>query len=139
MRALFSFFSPGRLACLGMLVPSLALAQNPPPPAFAQAADPAAPTAPLHHQNIARRPLQAQQFGAQDWRAANAAVSDFPRGHADIVAWEAAQAGAPASAVPPAPPAAPALHGDPAAGNPAAPPGAHHPALHPQPPLTGQP
>ena len=127
MRAPFSFLFPGRLACLGMLVPSLVLAQNPPPPALADAAAPAAPTAPLHYQNIAPRPLQAEQLGAQDWRAANAAVGDFPRGHADIVGWEAAQAKDRASAgtATPAPPAAPS--------------GAHYPAMHPQQRLKAQP
>lgn len=29
-----------------------------------------------------------------DWRSANASVAAFPRGHADIVAWEAAQTAA---------------------------------------------
>ena len=139
MRALFSFFSPGQLACLAWLAPSLVLAQNLPLSAFAGAADPAAPTALLNYQGITPRPLQAQQLGAQDWRMANAAVSDFPRGHADIVGWEAAQARA--NAVAPALPAAPAaLHGNPAADQPATPDGAHHhPAMHPQSPLKGQP
>ena len=141
MRALFSFFSPGRLAGLALLAPCMALAQNPLSPALANAADPAAHTAALAYQGTIPRPLQAQQLGVQDWRAANNAVSDFPRGHADIVAWEAAQASANAnaSAVTPALPAAPALKGNPAASQPAAPHGAHHPAMHPQPPLTGQP
>ncbi len=119
MRAPFSFLSPGRLACLALLAPAFALAQNPPQPAFAAAADPAAPTAPLVYQGMAPRPSQAlqasqaQQLGAQDWRAANAAVGQFPRGHADIVAWEAAQAKAAsdtASTVPTAPPATPMQH-----------------------------
>ena len=139
MRALFSFFSPGRLAGLALLAPCLALAQNPLSPALADAADPAAPTAALAYQGTTPRPLQAEQLGAQDWRAANSAVSDFPRGHADIVAWEAAQASANASAVTPALPAAPALQGIPAAGQSAAPHGAHHPAMRPPQPLKGQP
>jgi hypothetical protein len=40
-----------------------------------------------------------------DWRAANAAVAAFPRGHADIVRWEASQ-----QPIPPAAPAAPHDH-----------------------------
>lgn len=42
----------------------------------------------------------------QDWRAAHAAVAEFPRGHADVVRWEAAQktephaGAAPATTVP---------------------------------------
>lgn len=138
MRALFLFLFSGRLACLALLAPSLALAQNPPPPAFAGAADAAAPIAPPVHEGITPRPLQAGQLGAQDWRAANAAVSDFPRGHADIVVWEAAQE-ATANPVKTGVPAAPALHGNPAAvqSHPAQ--GAHPHAMHPQPPLKGQP
>lgn len=66
-------------------------------PAWAQApatlhlaTDPAAATVPLDHQ-----PLHASGSLATaqtDWRSANQAVADFPRGHADILAWEAAQA-----------------------------------------------
>jgi hypothetical protein len=38
-----------------------------------------------------------------DWKAANATVGQYPRGHQDIVKWERAQTAAPAR-----PPAAPA-------------------------------
>ena len=138
MRAPFSFLFSGRLACLALLVPPLALAQNPPPLALADAAAPAAPTAPLHHQNIATRPLQAEQLGAQDWRAANAGVSDFPRGHADIVVWEAAQE-ATANPVKTGVPEAPSQHGGSAAVHSHPAPGAHPNAMHPLPPLKDQP
>ncbi|GGH56453.1 hypothetical protein GCM10010975_15150 [Comamonas phosphati] len=37
-----------------------------------------------------------------DWKAANAAVARFARGHADIVRWEKNQAGAPEPGMPPA-------------------------------------
>lgn len=43
----------------------------------------------------------------QDWRAANTAVGELPRGHADVLRWEAAQQPAPpatTSAVPAAQP-----------------------------------
>ena len=134
MRAPFSFYLPGRLACLAMLTPTLALAQNPPLPAFAGAADPAAPTAPLAYQGITPRPLQAQQLGAQDWRAANAAVGQFPRGHADLVAWEATEAKAGNAATVSAPPSTCAQHGvNPAMGHATPSHGDAHPhSLHPK-------
>ena len=146
MRAPFSFLSAGRLARLALLAPSLALAQNSPPsppsppsPAafdFAGAADGAAPTAPLVYQGMAP-PRPVPQLGAQDWRAANAAVGQFPRGHADIVGWEAAQAkgGSGANgAAPPATSAMPMQHGDHPAMAPAAPlhGGAHPHSMHPK-------
>ena len=49
--------------------------------------DPAAAARPLIH-----RPLPhsgALVAAPQDWRAANAAVAAFPRGHTDVVRWEA--------------------------------------------------
>ena len=151
MRAPVSFFSAGRLARLALLAPSLALAQSPPLPAFdfSGAADGAAPPAPLVYQGVAPRPagptLPAQQLGAQDWRAANAAVARFARGHADIVGWEAAQAqagtgatGATGAAAPAAAAAATAAaaaamqHSGNPAMDPAAPPqgGAHPHSMH---------
>ena len=136
MRALFPFFSLGQLvclACLPLLAPSLALAQNPPQAALTNAADPAALTAPLGYQGITPRPLQPQLLGAQDWRAAHNAVADFPRGHADIVAWEAAQAsGSPKALTPTLPAAATAEHGAHAQGQPAPPPAAMHMQHHRQ-------
>ena len=142
MRAPFSFLSAGRLARLALLVPSLALAQNPPPLKafdFAGAAEGVAPTAPLVYQGMAL-PRPAPQLGTQDWRAANAAVGQFPRGHADLVGWEAAQAkgGSGANgAAPPATSAMPMQHGDHPAMAPAAPlhGGAHPHSMH----RTGQP
>ena len=119
MRAPFSLLSRGRLACLALLAPSLALAQNPPPSATTGAASPDTPAAPLFYQGMALRPSkasQAQQLGAHHWRAANRCrVSNFPRGNADIVAWKAAVAKAginTTSTAAPAPPDSPMQHGD---------------------------
>ena len=139
MRAPVSFFSAGRLARLALLAPSLALAQSPPQPAafdFSGAADGAAPPAPLVYQGMQPLPaastLPAQQLGAQGWRAANAAVAQFPRGHADIVGWEAARAKAGTGAAPPPLPSM--QHSGNPAMDPAAPPqgGAHPHAMHPK-------
>ena len=74
-----------------------AAAQSPAP---ASAAD--APTAPLRHTPLPESGSVIAEV--DDWRAANAAVAAFPRGHASIVRWEAAQQ--------PIPPAAPAARHD---------------------------
>ena len=58
---------------------------NPPSPH-----DPSAPRLPLVHQPL--QPRGAIATDTADWRAANAAVAAFPRGHADVLRWEAAQA-----------------------------------------------
>ena len=52
--------------------------------------DPAAPSAPLHHRALPTSGAIVTQPG--DWKAANAAVAQFPRGHADVLKWEKAQA-----------------------------------------------
>ena len=72
-------------------------------PALAQPAQASNTPAPLHHPTL---PLQSPQAHAElDWTAANRAVAEFPRGHADIVNWEAhnaAAAVAPSTLSPPA-------------------------------------
>jgi len=59
--------------------------------AQAPAADPAAPTPPLRHDPLPAS--GAAPTAETGWRAANRAVAEFPRGHADILAWEARQRG----------------------------------------------
>lgn len=84
-------------ACTVAAVPAGAQAQATLP----LASDFTAAVAPLNH-----KPLPASgsvETAQSDWRSANAAVADFPRGHADILQWEATQAGrtsAPATAPP---------------------------------------
>lgn len=84
-------------ACLALLTPALwplaALAQGP----VANAAQPTAPTAPLVYQPLATAPTTPATPEPQGWREANDAVAAFPRGHADILAWEARQGAAPAA------------------------------------------
>lgn len=91
------------LACL--LLPALAGAQQPaaaePAPAAPAAAFQAA-TAPLAHAPMPAHSLRSDE-APTDWRAAHQAVGAFPRGHADIVRWEARQGSAPAAATPAAP------------------------------------
>lgn len=91
------------------LTASTAWAQS--PSLAAPAADPSAATPPLRHQ-----PLPASggvETAPTDWRSAHEAVAAFPRGHADIAAWEATHAAALATPVAPpaAPPASAPAHG----------------------------
>ena len=50
---------------------------------------PSAPTLPLQHQPLTASGAIVAQPG--DWKAANAAVAEFPRGHGDVLKWEKAQ------------------------------------------------
>ena len=52
--------------------------------------DPAAPSVTLHHSALPPSGAIVAQPG--DWKAANTAVAKFPRGHADVLKWEKAQA-----------------------------------------------
>lgn len=58
---------------------------------LASALDPGAPQLPLRHSPLPPSGAIAQEW--TDWREANAAVAEFPRGHMDILRWEAEQAG----------------------------------------------
>lgn len=60
--------------------------------------NPAAPTAPLQHQPLAASGAIVTQ--PSDWKAANAAVAEFPRGHADVLKWEKSQSALPGQAAP---------------------------------------
>lgn len=86
------------LAWLALLLPAMAGAQQPPvaPADRAPAATPHAPHAPLAHTPMqAQLPLPGADAPLADWRTAHQAVAAFPRGHADIVRWEAGQGAAP--------------------------------------------
>ena len=83
MRPAHTFPTLTLAAALAAALP--AWAQSPPP---SSAADATAATLPLQH-----APLSASggvETGQTDWRSAHEAVAAFPRGHADIAAWEAA-------------------------------------------------
>lgn len=75
---------------------------------------PTAPSRPLQH-----LPLPASggvEQASTPWQAANAAVAQFPRGHADVLQREKAQAGTPPAASAHHPPAPAAPTAAPAAG-----------------------
>lgn len=86
-----------RAACLALPVlwaPALTPAHAGPPSGqtIAGAADTNAPTVPLVHVPLAPQPpLPAAEMPPGHWREAHEAVGMFPRGHADILAWERRQ------------------------------------------------
>lgn len=88
----------------------------------APAAVASAPTAPLAYTPpVALPPAPGTPSAPHAWHAANSAVAAFPRGHADILAWEQSHTGSPAA---PAPQAAASGHTGHAA--------AHHPGHPPE-------
>ncbi|RQO83453.1 hypothetical protein DBV10_03780 [Acidovorax sp. FJL06] len=72
-----------------------ALAQSPHTHPGAPAAEPGAATAPLAHPAPPAPIALAELPTGQTWQGAHHAVGQFPRGHADIVAWEKQQGTAP--------------------------------------------
>jgi hypothetical protein len=121
MRAPISLFlsSPSlrRAACLVLLAPALSLANGTAPTGTGSqpfpAADPDAPTAALVHLAAEPQPALAEEAPAPHaWRDAHRAVAAFPRGHADILAWEARQGAQPPASSAPAPQGAHGGRGD---------------------------
>lgn len=94
---LFFLVVPRRpwLCALALGLPALAGAQPQAAADLAPAAVPQAAGAPLVHPALAVQPLPGSDGPLADWRAAHQAVGAFPRGHADIVRWEAGQGSAP--------------------------------------------
>ncbi len=76
-------------------LPTLALAQ-------ANVADPSAPVPTVSYRSVFRDTPTGVETQSVDWKAANAEVGKFTRGHADLVKWEADQAGKKADATMPA-------------------------------------
>ncbi|ABM32396.1 hypothetical protein QRO11_15005 [Paracidovorax citrulli] len=76
-----SFFRHCALVA-ALIAPAAVPAQPPSPPATAVHGD----AAPPRHAALPPWPAEAASV---DWRDAHAAVAAFPRGHADIAAWEA--------------------------------------------------
>lgn len=106
--------------CLALLTPGIALAQGPAHPRDAAHAD--AAVAPLAHPAMAALPFDIETPAPHAWHQAHDAVGEFPRGHADIVAWEQRAAAAPAArsaaSAPPSAHGAPHRHMEPAADHP---------------------
>lgn len=86
------------LLMAGASPPVLAQTPEPAPPAARSPAngnrvfDPDASTLALQHRPLAAGAAIVNQPG--DWKAANAAVGEFPRGHGDVLRWEKSQGNA---------------------------------------------
>ncbi len=64
------------------------------------AANPQTSVAPVRYQAMAPVGASALPVEPGDWKAANATVGQYPRGHRDILKWEKAQPPTPATATP---------------------------------------
>lgn len=79
------------------------------PTATLQASQPGSPVAPVAYRSAFADLPQGLEQPPVDWKAANAAVGQFKRGHADLLKWEQEQPrkpGAPANPTKPAQPVA---------------------------------
>lgn len=56
-----------------------------------QAADPASPVPAVPYSSAFAGPATGIELAADDWKKANAAAGQFPRGHADLLKWEQAR------------------------------------------------
>ena len=124
-----------RLALPALLTLTLAPAHASAPPQQQHAVDAAdadAATLPLAHTPLAPQPpLPDMPASPGNWQKAHEAVGAFPRGHADILAWERKQSAEPATAgarTDAGAPQSPSGHGS--HGKPGSAPAAQHP-MHP--------
>ncbi len=60
-----------------------------------QASDAASPVAALPYRPVFADLPKGIEEGSTDWKAANQAVAQFPRGHIDLLLWEKARAAKP--------------------------------------------
>lgn len=60
-----------------------------------QASDAASPVPALPYRSVFADLPKGVEEGSTDWKAANKAVAQFPRGHIDLLQWEKAQAAKP--------------------------------------------
>ncbi|NBW50824.1 MAG: hypothetical protein EBR49_12180 [Betaproteobacteria bacterium] len=103
------YFSPPLLRSTGAFGVGLALALLSGTPAQAQpsapamnepartlqASDAASPVPALPYRSVFADLPKGVEEGSTDWKAANKAVAQFPRGHIDLLLWEKAQAAKP--------------------------------------------
>jgi hypothetical protein len=103
------YFLPPLLRSVGAFSLWLAMAPLPAAPAYAQtntpvltepartlqASDAASPVPALPYRSVFADLPKGVEEGSTDWKAANKAVAQFPRGHIDLLQWEKAQAAKP--------------------------------------------
>lgn len=102
---MFSLRSLRRAACatgLGSAFVLVAHAQAQPaaststePARTLQASDAASPVPVLPYRSVFADLPKGVEEGSGDWKAANKAVAQFPRGHIDLLQWEKARAAKP--------------------------------------------
>lgn len=102
---MFSLRSLRRAACatgLGSALVLVAHAQVQPaaptptePARTLQASDAASPVPVLPYRSVFADLPKGIEEGSGDWKAANKAVAQFPRGHIDLLQWEKARAAKP--------------------------------------------
>lgn len=82
------------LASLAWPLLGLTQAASPPPVASGTVADPAAPVPALYYRSALEAGPRGIVQERDDWKAANARVGQYPRGHSDILKAEEAQGSA---------------------------------------------
>ena len=82
-----SFFA----AALLLASSTLALAQATKPAATPLPSDPGASAPPIRYHSVFQSPGKGVEMGTVDWKKANDEVGQFPRGHVDVLKWEAGQ------------------------------------------------
>ena len=102
---MFSLRSLRRAVCvtgLGSALVLVAHAQAQPaaptltePARTLQASDAASPVPALPYRSVFADLAKGVEEGSGDWKAANKAVGQFPRGHIDLLQWEKARAAKP--------------------------------------------
>jgi hypothetical protein len=90
---------PWRVLWAISLLPALALAQVP-GQNLPRVADPEAPVPTTPYRSALAGLPVGVETGSTGWSRANAEVGQFPRGHADILKWEAQQAAQPTASPP---------------------------------------
>ncbi len=85
---------------LPVLAAAIAAGAQTLPVQAAQAARPEAAVPPVPYQAMTPAGFSGLASDAVDWKAANAEVGQFRRGHRDIVRWEKDRAAAPAAPAP---------------------------------------
>ena len=92
-KSVTALFVAGTLTASGLAGPGASPAQAPNPD------NPAAVVPALSYRSSIRAPATLETPGSTPWRQANAEVAQFPRGHMDILKWEAANPEPPPSAI----------------------------------------
>ena len=102
-KSVTALFVAGTLTALGLAAAaadgSLSAGPGASPAQAPNPDNPAAVVPALSYRSSIRAPATLETPGSTPWRQANAEVAQFPRGHMDILKWEAANPEPPPSAI----------------------------------------